>query len=119
MLWHKLLQIGIKRTYLNAIKSLYNATQGAVKLGHYITDISPVKYGVKQGCKMSPTLYSVYINDLADVIRALHAGVELDELNISILNYADDVPLIAPDEQHLQKMLDYILIPGLGCTNLI
>jgi hypothetical protein len=73
-----------------------------------MTDIFPVKYGVKQGCKMSPTLYSVCINDLADDIRALNAGVELDKLNISILLYADDVALIAPDEQNLQKMLDCI-----------
>ena len=108
MLWHKLLQIGIKGTFLDAMKSLYDATQGAVKLGHYMTDIFPVKYGVKQWCKMSPTLYSVYINDLADDIRALIAGVELDELNIFILLYADDVALIAPDEQTLQKMLDCI-----------
>jgi len=71
-----------------------------------MTDIFPVKYGVKQGCKMSPTLYSVYINDLADDIRALSAGVELDELNISSLLYADDVALIAPDEQNLQRKLD-------------
>ena len=108
MLWHKLLQIGIKGTFLDAIKSLYDATQGAVKLGHYMTDIFPVKYGVQQECKMSPTLYSVCINDLADDIRALNAGVELDKLNISILLYADDVALIAPGEQNLQKMLDCI-----------
>ena len=68
MLWHKPLQIGIKGTFLDAIKSLYDATQGAIKLGHYITDIFPVKYGVKQGCKMSPTLYPVYIDDVADDI---------------------------------------------------
>jgi hypothetical protein len=44
---------------------------------------------------------------------ALNAGVELDELNISILLYADDVALIAPDEQHLQNMLDCINSVGM------
>ena len=44
---------------------------------------------------------------------ALNAGVELDELNISILLYVDDVALIASDEQHLQNMLDCINSVGM------
>ena len=53
-----------------------------------------MNFGVKQGCKISPTLFSVYVNDLADDIRALSAGVNIDEMNLSILLYADDIALI-------------------------
>ena len=62
--------------------------------------------GVKQGCKLSPTLFSLYINDLANEIKQMNLGVDIDELQLSILPYADDVALIAPDADSLQLMLD-------------
>ncbi|CAC5389157.1 unnamed protein product [Mytilus coruscus] len=105
MLWYKLMKIGINGV-LRAIQSLYDATQSAAKLGNNFTDIFPVQYGMNQGCQMSPTLYSIYVNDLADDIRSLNAGVDIGDLYVSILLYADDVALMAPNEQNLQKMLD-------------
>ena len=71
-----------------------------------MTDMFPVQFGVQQGCKLSPTLYLIYIYDLADDIRALNAGVDVDGLHLSLLFYADDLALMAPDEQNLQRMLD-------------
>lgn len=55
---------------------------------------------------LSPTLFSVYINDLADRINALNCGITVDDFQLSILLYADDIPLIAPDENSLQRMLN-------------
>ena len=57
---------------------------------------------------MSPTLFSMYINDLATGIKDLNCGVTIDDMNVSILLYADDIVLIAPEEESLQKMLDFV-----------
>lgn len=46
---------------------------------------------LKKGCQLSPTLFSIYVNDLAEDIKRLNAGVDIDDLNISILLYADDI----------------------------
>ena len=103
------MRLGITGPFIDALKLLYDATQSSIKLGNYMTDMFPVQYGVKQGCKMSPTLYSVYINDLAEDINALGAGINIDDdVNLAILLYADDVTLIAPDENSLQRMLDVV-----------
>ena len=62
--------------------------------------------GVKQGCKISPTLFSIYINDLAEEIKRLNCGVNLDDTIVSVFLYADDIVLIAPTAENLQRMLD-------------
>ena len=47
-----------------AIKSIYNESQACEKLNSYLTDWFDCKNGVRQGDTLSPTLFSVFINDL-------------------------------------------------------
>lgn len=56
-----------------------------------MTDIFPVSQGVKQGCKVSPTLFAIYINDLANDLNALNCGIKLNNshVHVSILLYSD------------------------------
>ena len=61
---------------------------------------------VKQGCRMSLTLFSVYINDLAQEIKNLSCGATLDDIMVSMFLYADDIVLIAPTADNLQLMLN-------------
>ena len=55
---------------------------------------------------MAPTLFALYINDLAMEINTLSEGVPIDGEYASVLMYADDVVLISESEEGLQKMLD-------------
>ena len=91
---------------LSVVQSLYTDVQCAVKVNDYLSPLFKVSQGVKQGCKLSPTLFSLYINDLVNEIKQMNLGVDIDELQLSILLYADDVALIAPDADSLQLMLD-------------
>ena len=63
---------------------------------------------MKQGCKISPTLFAAYINDLATDINALCCGIDIDDVNLAILFFADDIALIVPDAQSLQSMLNVV-----------
>ena len=57
---------------------------------------------------MSPTLFSVYLNDLATEIKKLQAGIDINGKNVGILLYADDIVLLASTEQKLQEMIDVL-----------
>ncbi len=72
-----------------------------------MTERFDVELCVKQGCVLSPTLFSIFVNDLAWDIK-LRVGIDIDEYNLSILLFADDTALIADNPQSLQTMLDTV-----------
>ena len=64
--------------------------------------------GVRQGDNLSPTLFSIFLNDLATGIKSLNAGINIDNYNLTILLYADDIVLLAPSPEMLQQQIDYV-----------
>ena len=80
---------------------MYSFSEACIKINNYKTDYFPITCGVKQGDNLSPTLFSMFLNDLATGIKELNLGVDVDGCNVSILLYADDIVLIAPNENNL------------------
>ena len=75
-------------------------------LNEFETDYFDCPIGVKQGDCLSPTLFAIFINDLAEEIKASNVGLNLDpETCINILLYADDIVLLAKTEADLQFLL--------------
>ena len=63
--------------------------------------------GVHQGCILSPclfNLYAEYIRQNAGVDEA-QAGIKIARRNISNLSYADDITLMAENEEELKSLL--------------
>jgi hypothetical protein len=109
-LWFKLQSIGIKGKMYDAVKSLYSNVKCFVKLnGCYVTKPFDITQGVKQGCNISPTLFSIYINDLASELDKLKKGVSFGQNKLSILMFADDVVLLAENEEDLQSQMNCLL----------
>ena len=94
--------------YLRPIKSLYKDTVSTVKINDYITEYFDVLHGVKQGDNLSPTLFNLFINNLASQIKELHCGIKIGIEQVSILLYADDIVLLSDSEKGLQSMLTYL-----------
>ncbi len=54
---------------------------------------------------ISPTLFHIFINNLANDVNSLNLNIDIAGLRISILLYADDIVLLGESEPDLQKML--------------
>ena len=54
---------------------------------------------------MSPTLFSVYLDDLLGELRALGMGCHMGGAWVGAAGYADDLILLAPSRTAMQKML--------------
>jgi len=107
LLMYRLLLYGYKGKLFESVNSMYMQTFSCVRLNNlYMSEWFQTYTGVKQGDSMSTTLFALYINDLAKNINELDKGVKINDMNIGILLYADDIVLIADNEKDLQTMLN-------------
>ena len=72
------------------------------------TKMTDCRTGVKQGCNLSPTLFSIFANDLVAEVNDLDIGIKVGDRKLSLLLYADDIVLVAESEEKLQSMLDAV-----------
>ena len=65
-----------------------------------------VKNGVRQGAILSPSLFCVYLDSLFNKLREAGIGCHLAGTYLGAYGYADDVTLLAPTREGLQRMLN-------------
>ena len=62
MLWFRLIKLGISEQLLEILQSMYSTATSCVRLSKYeVTHQFPCKKGVRQGCNLSPLLFSLFI----------------------------------------------------------
>ena len=112
LLLYKLAKTGINGRMYQAISSLYSNPSSHVILNEYETDYFDCPIGVKQGDCLSPTLFAIFINDLASEIKEANIGIDLNvdgspniDYIFSILLYADDIVCLAETEVDMQSIL--------------
>lgn len=100
---YKLHAIGVSSKFVKFVESVYSNTHSAIWTGVELSDSFETKAGVKQGCLLSPLLFSIYLNDLHDF---LEEGLRVEGLEVRLLLYADDIVMLADDPMMLQRMIN-------------
>ena len=108
LLYKLLYRYNIDGHMYDTIKAMYTNLYSCVRLNQMYTQWFDVTLGVRQGDTLSPTLFSLYINDLAAGIKSLNCGIDCGQTYVSTLLYADDIVLVAPSEEKLQHQLNYM-----------
>ena len=101
---------GIEGTYLNIIKAIYDKPTANIILNGEKLKVFPLKSGTRQGCQLSPLLFSIVLVVLATAIRAEKEikGIQIGkEVKLSL--FADDMILyIENPEDSIRKLLELI-----------
>ena len=105
-LMYSVWNIGIRGMVWQLIDNLYKNVQAMVKFGNVSTDFFKIDEGVKQGCVLSPVLFCIYIHQFTKLLNDHKLGVNVCNVRVGSLFWADDIVLIADNEHDLQKMLN-------------
>lgn len=106
--------------FLSWIATLYSASESCVLNGGQSSGWFPFQKGIRQGYPISPFLFALAVEGLADAIRdnALIRGIDLLDTHTKILQFADDPTLFLRDEDSLCEALQVIdefqKVSGLG-----
>lgn len=99
----KLVTKGCSKTFLRFICTFSKHSTNRIKwVGEFSTD-QQLRKGVRQGKSMSSLLFDLYFDGLTETVsNGRTTLIHLNEKDVFILKFADDVVAISPSESHLQ-----------------
>jgi hypothetical protein len=97
---------GVREGLRCRIEEVYRETRSRVRVGEIMGESFWTARGVRQGCPMSPHLFNLMIADVEEVLsRGGWGGIKLGNEKVYCLAYADDMVLLAEDEEGMAHMM--------------
>jgi retron-type reverse transcriptase len=103
-------KIGIEGMYLNIVKAIYDKPTANIILNGEKLKPFPLKSGMRQGCPLSPLLFSIVLEFLVREIRQQKEikGIQISKETVKISLFVDDMILYLKDPKKLYpKTLRY------------
>lgn len=111
-LYKALKKFGFNEKAVQIISALYNKPTARIKVNGSLSDSTNIERGTRQGCCLSPTLFALYIEPLAQMIgqNEMINGIEINGQQHIISLFADDVLIYLNDPVNsfspLMRMLE-------------
>jgi len=104
-LYKKLLDRKAPLCFVLLLINWYSKLHCAVRWNGVTGEWFLILCGVRQGGVLSPYLFSVYVNDLISELRHSGSGAHIGKLFMGCVLYADDIVLMSPSCQGLQRLV--------------
>jgi len=106
---HRVLEhYGFGPNFKRWVRILYQDATSYIKINGFFTEPIPIKRGVRQGDALSPLLFNLCVETLADAIKSSNAvGVQVPGMpKLQVVQYADDLTLFFSSPQDLETLLE-------------
>ena len=97
-------RIGLDEKDIRLLSNLYWDQKSAVKIEDVKTEWVDIRRGVRQGCVLSPDLFSLYDQKCMEELEDMD-GIKIGGRNITNVRYADDTVVFADSETKLQSLI--------------
>ena len=105
-LFEKMLGKGIPPIIVRSLVYAYQEQRGWVRLAGKDSEEFTLTNGTRQGSVLSPYLFSAcYLDDLFVELRRHHLGCHIAGVWVGATGFADDLALLAPNRDVLQRMI--------------
>ena len=104
-LFTKLIDKGLPPIVVRVLVFVYEEQTGWVTLAGRQSSSFTLTNGTRQGSVLSPVIFSVYLDDLLRELRRLQLGCTVAGCWYGACGYADDLIILAPNREVLQRML--------------
>ena len=91
---------------LRIIRNMYANQVIQIKWNYLLSDRSKISNGVKQGGCLTPSLFSIYLNNLIIHQRNSSICCKYGSEYMGVFGYADDLSLLCPSFTGIKEMLN-------------
>jgi hypothetical protein len=110
-IWYKLIVQGVSTKIVKILRSIYLSVKACVRSNGALSENFDTYMGVKQGEPLSPLLFIFFVNDMYESLNSADVPCfTLDEMQIFLLLFADDLALFSYTEEGLQLLLNKLAI---------
>jgi hypothetical protein len=107
ILWNKVRHgTDLPSDLVSIFKYWYSHQTNYVRWSGQLSDMYRLECGVRQGGLSSPLLFSLYMNGLIDELSRAGVGCSIGGKFVNNISYADDMVLLCPSVDALQKLLN-------------
>lgn len=107
-LLNTMLTMGFPEHIVILIKSLYTNQKGIVRWCGQHCDPFPINKGVRQGCILSPSLFSIYTEQVMRNAEIEDLGISIGGRKHSNMRYADDTALAETTFSNAKELLSKV-----------
>ena len=116
-LWQLLKKYGCPEKFTTVIEALHSGMMANISVGGKVSESFSITNGVKQGCVLAPTLFSIFLSamldetfrDMGDASTYSPDRAKIKTTRILMMRellFADDSALVARSAKEMQKIVD-------------
>ena len=107
-LFETMTRMGFPKHLVALLQQLYCDQKGVGKWNGTLSQPFQILSGVRQGCVISPSLFSLYTEDIMRDAEIGHLGVDVGGQKLSNLRYAADTALLAISERDIDELVERV-----------
>ncbi len=92
-MWETMQRMGFPKHLIDLVSKLYDDQESSVRTSAGNTKWFKIGRGVRQGCILSPSFFSVYAEEI--MREALEGGMKFGDFPVTNLRYANDTKVLS------------------------